>query len=377
MNNVSMSTSLNETSSVTSHVADPTSLINEPLTTTMTMVGRHNVFYDVNLTDLVFMTTDAPDGILSLPAGAWKAFEVLHAIFTVVALSINCLSLGVVYGVVMRLTPPLQMLTSLGFADMLAPWAVMTLYFPASACQHQIHSALMLLAHNAGALTLLVYAVIHNVATYRPLQYEKIITQRRTWITINLVWIVSIVTAHLHFLAVFLHQDAGKPYCDQVQQHFGLALIMTAAILATTVLIVALTYGRLFLHLRPLEAIAGGSSGEPRHSTKGVITGVLLMAVFLLGWGPFLIAKLEQVRQEPHLHPNLLIGLAASEIFVLLMAIIHPIVYGLRMTNMYTGYYRLYQRTRACIVTIWYRARNKNDGDDQPSTPLNPIESIC
>ncbi|KAK2148627.1 hypothetical protein LSH36_488g02029 [Paralvinella palmiformis] len=358
------------TAAVATHV-DPTSLMNQPLTTSR----HHDSIYDGNLSDLVFMTTNLPEDV-PFPDGAWKAFEVIHALFTITALVINCLSLGVIYGIVMRLTPPLQMLTSLGFADMLAPWAVMTLYFPDSACQHQIHSALMLLAHNASALTLLVYPIVHNIATYRPLQYEKIVTQRRTWITINLIWIVSIVTAHLHFLAVFLHQDPRTPYCDQVQQHFGLALIMTAAILATTVFVVVLTYGRLYLHLRPLEAIAGNST-EPRHSTKGVITGILLVAVFLIGWGPFLIAKLEQVRQEPHLHPNLLIGLAASEIFVLLMSIIHPVIYGMRMTNMYTGYYRLYQRTRACIVTMWYRARNKTDGDDQPSTPLNPIESIC
>ncbi len=90
-----------------------------------------------------------------VPVEIWKSFQVVHTTMTVLALIGNCVSLGVIYGLVSRLTPPLQLLTSLAFAEMLAPWAIMTMYFPASSCQDEIHSALLLTAHNAGAITLI------------------------------------------------------------------------------------------------------------------------------------------------------------------------------------------------------------------------------
>lgn len=59
----------------------------------------------------------------------WLALRVLHGCLAAAALLANCLSLVVIYGAVPRLTPRLQLLTSISFSDMLAAWAVMTPYF--------------------------------------------------------------------------------------------------------------------------------------------------------------------------------------------------------------------------------------------------------
>ena len=75
-------------------------------------------------------------------------FQGVHTVLTVLALAANCLSLMVIYGAVPRLTPPLRLLTSLAFADMLAPWAIMTLYFSRSACQ--VRSALSVRHESVG-----------------------------------------------------------------------------------------------------------------------------------------------------------------------------------------------------------------------------------
>ena len=57
------------------------------------------------------------------------ALQVLHGCLATAALLANCLFLVVIYGAVPRLTPRLQLLTSISFSDMLAVWAVMTPYF--------------------------------------------------------------------------------------------------------------------------------------------------------------------------------------------------------------------------------------------------------
>ena len=316
----------------------------------------------------------------------WTIFQVFHTMLTVVALGNNCFSLIVIYGVVARLTPPLQLLTSLAFSDMLAPWAVMTMYFPASACQEEIHSALLLTAHNSAALGLAVLALAHNIATFHPLQYDRIITQKRIWITINLVWIAAILTAHMHFLATLAHHDPNISFCVNVQNNMNMALVMAVTFCAALGLVAMCIYGRMLLHLRPLElAMSQGTPADQAHqaqsrkSTRSVVTGIILAAIHVFCWLPYLITKF--VHAEDYANPSrsVLVANAVCQALVLVSCAADPVVYGLRMTNMQTGYHRLYQRTRGWCTVTWTRiAQHATTADnDHPATPLNPIESIC
>ena len=312
-----------------------------------------------------------------IPYDAWITFQVLHTTLTIIALIANCTSLGVIYGIVSKLTPPLQMLTSLAFADMLAPWAIMTMYFPSSSCQDEIHTALLITSHNAAAFTLIVLAIVHNIATFRPLNYDKIVTQKRLWIVINIIWITAILSAHIHFLTVLTHHDPSLHFCIQVLHHTKLALTMAAALLATMVLVTGLIYTRILLHLRPIGIFAEPHDHQPRKSTRGVMTGIILMITFVISWLPYLITKFFNVQPGYIRHQGILIGLSVCQIFILLNTISDPILYGCRMCNMQTGYLTLYHKCRGWIVVTWHRCSGKGRHDELPSTPLNPIESIC
>lgn len=317
----------------------------------------------------------------------WLVFQVLHTMLTVVALGNNCMSLIVIYGVVARLTPPLQLLTSLAFSDMLSPWAVMTMYFPASACQEEIHTALLLTGHNSAALALAVLALAHHVATFHPLQYDRIVTQKRIWITINLVWIAAILTAHVHFLATLAHvHDPAASFCANVQLGADVALVLSAGFCGVLGVVALCIYGRMLLHLRPLElamtdqsADSGAANQQSRKSTRSVVTGIILAAVHVICWLPYLITKFEHVDRYPKAPSSVLIANAACQVGVLVSCSANPTIYGLRMTNMQTGYHRLYQRIKGWFSVTWTRiASHATTADnDHPATPLNPIESIC
>jgi len=312
---------------------------------------------------------------LVLGSSIWTALRVSHTLLTMAALLGNVISLIVMYGMVQRLTPPLQLLTSLAFADMLAPWAVMTLYFPASACQDEIHSALLLTAHNAAALTVLALSLCHHVATFRPLNYERILSQRRLWLVINVVWIAALLCSHVHFLAVLAHHDPNRPYCLQVLATTDMALTLALGIAAAAVLTAVVVYTRILLHLRPINQLA--ASAEPRKSTRGVVTGILLAATYVLTWTPYLTTKLIQVRTGGWTNFSILAALGVVQAAIIVRSVCDPIIYGVRMGVMQQGYLSLYHKCRGWAVSGWSRLANREGRDDLPSTPLNPIESIC
>ncbi len=83
--------------------------------------------------ELIAMATRDDD----LNGTTWMALPWLHGCLAVAALFANCLSLVVIYGNVSRLTPRLQLLTSISFSDMLAAWAVMTPYFSYRCANYQ------------------------------------------------------------------------------------------------------------------------------------------------------------------------------------------------------------------------------------------------
>lgn len=252
-----------------------------------------------------------------------------------------------------------------------------------SACQDEIHTALLLTSHNATALSLTVLAVCHAVATFHPLSYERLATQRRVWIVVNVIWIAAILFAHIHFLAVLTHFQQDITYCEQVGQNTRLPLIMSVTLTATLVLVTGCIYARVLLSLRPLRNFSPdtGTTNPPK-SIRGVITGMLLNLTYLICWLPWIITRFCSLTSDPSSRSpddtiDLQIGLKACQVLILLNALCNPLIYGSRGITMQTAYLTLYHRIRGRVRVTWYKCLGKEFAEDLPSTPLNPIESIC
>ena len=154
-------------------------------------------------------------------------FRVNHAVLTSLALSVNVLHLVIIYKFVCQLCPPLQVLTSVAQADLLAPWAIMTQHFPQIPCQDNVHTGLLLTSHNATALSLLLLASCHYCATFRPLHYNTSVSPRSVWVAVIVIWITAIITAHVHFITAatsapmnqYIPPGESLVYCDRVEGH--------------------------------------------------------------------------------------------------------------------------------------------------------------
>lgn len=320
-------------------------------------------------------------------------FQTVQTTLTVLSLSDNCLSLLVIYGLVRRLTSPLRLLTSLSLADMLAAWAMMTLYLSVgnsphhATCGDVIRTSLLLTAHNAAALSLTSLAASHHVATFRPLHYDGLLTARRVWLTLAGVWTLSGVLAHVQFVLAAVGRraadTAGVSYCESVSTHSQTALVVSTLVAVACLLAGAVIYTSIIVYLRPVDAFiespppAGAAAVDPGRfrSTRGVVTGVLLFTCYALAWLPYLAAR--QVRASDARH--LAVDLAATTLLV--GCVLSPVIYGSRMASLQDGYARLWWR--AVDRLRWLRSRCRRRSDDvddvsrQPTTPLNQLSSVC
>ena len=132
----------------------------------------------------------------------------------------------------------------------------------------------------------------------------------------------------------------------------------------------------LLLHLRPLTALSEGE-GQPRKCTRSVISGALLLCAYFFSWMPYLVTKFQHAQARPVPSHALQVAVWACEVAVLLGNTLTPVVCVLRMCSLQIGYYRMWSECQ----NTWQRLTNcvlhpRNRGD-LPSSPLNPIESIC
>ena len=223
-----------------------------------------------------------------------RVFETINILLAVAAIVGNGLSLTVVHFFADRLTPPLQLLTGLSAADILVAvaslLAAVNLASPAtssssSSCPAEVQSSLMLTGHNATALTVLAMSLIHNVATFRPLQYGSAVSRRHVWIAVIVTWAAAALGAAAPFLVsladVRFHAAAETlPYCERVRRTAGVALMLSCALGGSVVAVAAFIYGRILLLLRPVggrgaSSVDGGPTESPKN-IRGVVTGVWL-----------------------------------------------------------------------------------------------------
>jgi len=309
-------------------------------------------------------------------------FQTVQTTLTVLALSDNCLSLLVIYGLV-RLTSPLRLLTSLSFADMLAAWAMMTLYLSAGNSAHHVtcgdvlHTSLLLSAHNAAALSLTSLATSHHIATFRPLHYDSLLSARRVWVVIATVWTLSGVLGHVQFvMAAVSYQTGTGSYCESVARHSYIALIVSSLIAGVCLLSAVVIYASILVYLRPVDAFIQQPPGLPdgrRRSTRGVVTGILLFSCYAVAWLPYVISRQTRTSGTHHLAVNL------SGTVLLVGCVVNPVIYGSRMTSLRDGYSRLWWRVVDRMRRLRSRCRRQRPDDLSrlPTTPLNQLSSIC
>lgn len=338
---------------------------------------------DFQLQTALTLSQQSTSGPLAqLTAAEESIFQGVLTALTVLALSANCLSLLVIYGVVSQLTPPLRLLTSLSFAQMLTPWAVMTIYLSRSPCRDEIHTSVLLTSHNATALTLFALAMIHNIASFRPFHYTSIASARRLWVSVAVIWIVSLTLGHVHFLVSLGSDDDHHAtpydggYCSRVAHHTGISLSISLSLAFVVILTGVVIYRRILASLLPVEAFFVNAPSS--RSPNGVVTGIALLTCYAVAWVPYLVVRMVVAHGSVESRTSLMVT-GIWQAVIVVSCFIDPVIYGVRMETLRNGYGKLAQRIRNRVAGAWVRCRSRLrclDDDDFPTTPLNHIDAI-
>ena len=350
---------------------------------------------------------------------AWLTFQGVHVCLATASLFVNALAIVAVHGFAVRVTPHLQLLTSLCLAHTLALWGVATLYFHRSVCQQQLHASLLTSAHNAIAFTLLLWALLQSCITLAPTHASRLFKTRQTWITINVLWTVALFGGHVHFLISLSeagNYDFEAVYCRHVQDRSvgillsALVLYFIIIVMSTAAYIAAIrrintSANALHFYQEPLNSIQepevtdnmvvaerqqqqpqsqpqSTQPQETRMSNTDVITGAVLYLLYSIAWGPYFAAKIYQ-----SLHANLYedenywVVLQGTMLAPLSFCLVCPLMCGVRVGGMDVAYLRLYHSCRSCFSSTCRKLRRTNSTtlveQDPSCAPLQAIESIC
>lgn len=344
---------------------------------------------DVNKHDLLVLQTLHEE----IPLHTWYIFRTVHALLATLVLLVNCSILLVVYGMTSKITPTAQLATNLCFANMLAAWAIITMYFPHTTCQEEIQTGLVLTAFNAGMMTLSVHAVCYHIEVFRPMEYTTVVTRRRVWIAIAATWIVALLCAHVHFVVTLVIHHDNSLFCYQVFHNTSIVLTVSLLLATTLIIVVATVVAQTLLYFRPINTLRArnnpNSTVEPRKSTRDTTTLVMMTLVYVITWIPYIIVCFEHIK----IHNNPRTGYVTAMFmftlmtFVLVTCVANPIVCALRLDGIMYGFDRLYLKIRAWGIDSWRRVTQRleqgsagsGSGGDHMTTssPLNPIESVC
>ena len=325
-----------------------------------------------------------------IPPHSWRVFRALHCAAASFALLLNTAMLLIIYGCGSKLAPMAQLITNLCFSNIVAAWAVLTMYFPPTSCQEEIQTALMLTSFIASSLTLMAYAACYYAHVFYTLEFNTMLTRRKVWLLLVGIWAVALALAHLHFLVTLAHHHSNTIVCYQVFENTDIALLICLALAAVMIATVGAVVVRILLHLKPdccrccaqrqstAEHTPGAVMVMPRHSTRDVTTLALIASLHSITWTPLLFVALEHLQ----VHNNRDDGYAVAMLMltfmllVLLNSVASPLVCALRLDSIVLTFQRLHLKLRAWLPGACSRVSERHERVTS-AAPLNPIESVC
>lgn len=223
-------------------------------------------------------------------------------------------------------------------------------------CYGLILEAFRLAGVVVAVLHLLALAINHYIGILRPLHYAAIVTKRTVFWVIGAIWLLP----NIFFFAYFsLVPEDGfqSPYCSKYDFLIRIPFRAIFSMLFFLPLIcMSVMYSHMFVvvkrHQRGMLQLP--SSRQLHKSVKAIITTLLILGTYLLGWMPavlyFILTCLECPIpfQQLTVWVRVPVGIFINSMIVM-KNFVDPIIYVVRMPEIKGALRRLY-RTRCGFV---------------------------
>lgn len=228
---------------------------------------------------------------------------------------------------------------------------------PFNACFILVLEAFRLGGVVVAVLHLLALAINHYVGILRPLHYAATVTKGTVFWVIGAMWIFPVI----FFLAYFsLVPEDGfqSQYCSSYEFLLRIPFRATVSVLFFVPLILmSVMYMHMFVVVKQHQrgVLHVPSSRQLHKSVKAIITTLLILGTYLLGWMPavmyFILTCLDcpvPFTQIP-LWVRVPVGIFINSMIVI-KSFVDPIIYVVRMPEI-KGAMRSIYRTRCGLVT--------------------------
>ncbi|XP_035217098.1 adrenocorticotropic hormone receptor-like [Stegodyphus dumicola] len=227
---------------------------------------------------------------------------------------------------------------------------------PFNACYLLVLEAFRLGGIVVAVLHLLALAINHYVGILRPLHYASTVTRRTVMWAMAAMWILPVVV----FLAYFslVPNDGFRSFqCSSYDFLLRIPFRVTVSVLFFVPLILmSIMYVHMFIvvkrHQRGVLQLP--SSRQLHKSVKAIITTLLILGTYVLGWMPavlyFILTCLDcpVPFTEIHLWVRVPVGIITNSMIVI-KSFVDPIIYVVRMPEI-KGAMRSIFRTRCGFI---------------------------
>ena len=247
------------------------------------------------------------------------------------------------------------------YIDGQAPWKERMTF----RCTFIFIKSLNCIGLNMTLFNLMGMAVDHFVAITRPLHYQVIMTTKRVFASLVVMWILAIAAGLSDFFSGIGYYHIFKDYynyCEIVWQTAYQEEYVTFALAFMCLLIMMILYiqiyARIHRHKQPGEnrvhAYESRNNSKACHNRqkknhKPLMTTLLILGSFVVCWLPMCIFQLVLIAIVK-LNPEVLFNVAVLLLDIdqylyalsLLNCIADPIIYAVRMKEVKLGYRRLF-----------------------------------
>lgn len=304
---------------------------------------------------------------------------VVMLILCVFALIANIISIIATCHVKHSLTTHLKLIINLGVSDILIVFSILILIMnkifntplpiaitePSerllNSCFYATVNSTYIMSFLIALSNLLAMAMDHYIAIMMPLRYPRILSKRRGYLLIGVLWLLAALGGFSNFIigAVGYKPQKVFNFCEYIMYDNYHAEFLIFGVTIICLFGIVFIYTRIYFEVKKIQAKTRHVPNYTLHNNKAIITTLVIIGTFIICWLPNCIFQITMIAQ---IHLNNKVVYKLFDTFLLISKYLHilqltnciidPIIYAVRLKIVKTGYRNFLKRLREMFQEV-------------------------